>query len=110
MVSLSTYLLPLITNSRTVLGLEKLRGAASSEFELRGAFPSKQYGRIVESTNKMLDAFHAMNVVIQKDPNASEGEALLLRYTANERAQLCGRISHLFHGMFPALAFEVPSC
>jgi hypothetical protein len=48
----------------------------------------------------MLDAFHAMNVVIQKDPRASEGEAILLRYTAEERAQLCARISHLFHGMY----------
>ena len=52
----------------------------------------------MESTNKMLDAFHAMNVVIQKDPQASEGESLLLRYTAEERADLCSRISHLFQG------------
>jgi hypothetical protein len=57
----------------------------------------------MESTNKMLDAFHAMNVVIQKDPHASEGETLLLKYTAAERAQLCARISHLFHGMSPSL-------
>jgi hypothetical protein len=84
----------------TVLGLEKLRGAASSEFELRGRFPSKQYGRILDSTHKMLDAFHAMNVVIQKAPRASEGEAVLLKYTAEERAELCSRISHLFHGIF----------
>jgi hypothetical protein len=82
----------------TVLQLDTLRSAASSEFELRGPFPSKQYGRIMESTNKMLDAFHAMNVVIQKDPHASEGESLLLKYTAEERADLCSRISHLFQG------------
>ena len=54
----------------------------------------------MEATNKMLDAFHAMNVVIQKDVNASEGKALLLKYTADERAQLCARISHLFQGMW----------
>ena len=83
-----------------VLQLDTLRSAASSEFELRGPFPSKQYGRIMESTNKMLDAFHAMNVVIQKDPHASEGESLLLRYTAEERADLCSRISHLFQGRY----------
>jgi hypothetical protein len=46
----------------------------------------------------MLDAFHAMNVVIQKDTHASEGETLLLKYTAEERADLCSRISHLFQG------------
>ena len=54
----------------------------------------------------MLDAFHAMNVVIQKDPHASEGEAILLKYTAEERAQLCARISHLFHGIFSLLPFK----
>lgn len=54
----------------------------------------------MESTSKILDAFHAMNVVIQKDYTASEGEAEILRYTSNERAELCARISHLFHGMF----------
>jgi hypothetical protein len=52
----------------------------------------------MESTSKMLDAFHAMNVVIQKDMNASEGEAELLKYTADERSQLCARISHLLQG------------
>jgi hypothetical protein len=55
----------------------------------------------MDSTNKMLDSFHAMNLVIQKNLNASEGEAALLRYTAEERAQLCSRISHLFQGKFP---------
>jgi hypothetical protein len=52
----------------------------------------------MDSTNKMLDAFHAMNVVIQKDLHASEGETSLLKYTAEERADLCARISHLFQG------------
>lgn len=52
----------------------------------------------MDSTNKMLDSFHAMNVVIQKDVNASDGETSLLKYTAEERAHLCARISHLFQG------------
>ncbi len=81
-----------------VLQLDNLRSAASSEFELRGPFPSRAYERIMDSTNKMLDAFHAMNVVIQKDLHTSEGETLLLKYTAEERADLCFRISHLFQG------------
>lgn len=53
----------------------------------------------MDSTNKMLDAFHAMNVVIQKDLKASKGEAEILTYTVEERAQLSARISHLFQGM-----------
>ena len=96
-----------LTN-RLVLRLDSLRGAASSEFELRGPFPSSQYARIIEATNKMLDAFHAMNVVIQKDLNASEGKAALLKYTADERAQLCARISHLFQVMASSMKLEYP--
>jgi hypothetical protein len=62
----------------------------------------------MEATNKMLDAFHAMNVVIQKDLTASEGEAALLKYTADERAQLCSRISHLFQVMASSMKLEYP--
>ncbi|OWP03630.1 hypothetical protein B2J93_3251 [Marssonina coronariae] len=91
-----------------ILRLESLRSAAMSEFELRGPFPAKSYERIMESTNKMLDAFHAMNVVIQKDLNASEGETLLLKYTTDERAQLCSRISHLFQVLASSLKLEFP--
>jgi Fusaric acid resistance protein-like len=78
--------------------LEKLQASAKSEFELKGPFPDKQYGRILNSTGRILDAFHAMNVVILKDLTASKGEAELLKATARERAQLCSRISHLFSG------------
>jgi hypothetical protein len=62
----------------------------------------------MESTSKMLDAFHAMNVVIAKDLTATEGEAELLRYTANERAELCARISHLFQVLASSMKLEYP--
>ena len=78
--------------------LEALRSSASSEIDLRGPFPNEAYGRILKSTSSMLDAFHAMNVIM-KDPTASKGEAKLLKSTVNERAQLCSRISHLFQGI-----------
>ena len=78
--------------------LEILRVAATTEFELRGPFPAKSYGRILDSTGKMLDSFHAMNVIIMKDPTASKGEEDILRCTMEERARLCSRISHLFQG------------
>lgn len=81
-----------------VTRLENLRSSALSEIDLRGPFPDVVYGRILNSTGRMLDAFHAMNVAILKDPKASDGEAEILRYTKNERAQLCARISHLFQG------------
>jgi len=93
---------------RYVFQLDKLRTSAASEFELRGPFPSAVFGRIMESTNKMLDAFHAMNIIIQKDLHPSDGEALLLRYTAEERAQLCARISHLFQVIASSMKLEYP--
>jgi hypothetical protein len=83
---------------RFLARLDNLRNSATSEFELRGPFPYERYGKILKSTNSMLDAFHAMNVVILKDLKASDGEAEILRYTAKERSELSARISHLFQG------------
>jgi Fusaric acid resistance protein-like len=87
--------------------LEKLQASAKSEFELKGPFPDQQYGRILKSTGRILDAFHAMNVVILKDLTASKGEAALLKATVRERAQLCSRISHLFSGIFVTHSYSV---
>ncbi len=78
--------------------LEDLRISAASEYDLRGPFPDGAYARILKSTGAMLDAFHAMNVIIMKNPRATKGEAEMLRYTIKERAQLSTRISHLFQG------------
>ena len=83
---------------RFLTRLENLRGSAASEVDLRGPFPNETYGRILKSTSAMLDAFHAMNVMIMKNPRASKGETEILKYTAKERAMLCSRISHQFQG------------
>ena len=82
--------------TRFLVKLRALVEAAKSEFELRGPFPAANYNRILDSTSRMLDAFHAMNVVILKDLKASDGEQKLLRATEKERKQLCARIGHLF--------------
>lgn len=78
--------------------LENLRSSAASEHDLRGPFPDAAYARILRSTGAMLDAFHAMNVMIMKNPRATQKEAEMLRYTVKERVQLSTRISHLFQG------------
>jgi hypothetical protein len=88
--------------------LEKMRESAKSEFELRGPFQDKVYGRILKSTGRMLDAFHAMNVVILKDLVGKKGELELLKATARERAQLCSRISHLFSVLASSMKLEYP--
>ena len=75
--------------------------------DLRGPFRDAEYGRILRHTGRMLDAFHAMNVVISKHP-ASKGELEILRYTSAERAQLCARISHLFQVLASSMKLEYP--
>jgi hypothetical protein len=83
---------------RFLAHLETLRNSAKSEFELRGPFPDKSFGVILEATTRMLDSFHAMNVVILKDLKSSEGEKEILKYTKKEWTDLSWRISHLFSG------------
>lgn len=88
--------------------LDTLRSAAQSEFELRGPFPNKIIGRIIERTRRMLDAFHAMNVVITKDLGCTPGEAAVLRYTRDQRYALSARISHLFSVLASSYKLEYP--
>jgi hypothetical protein len=66
------------------------------------------YGRILNSTGRMLDAFHAMNVVILKDLAAKKGELELLKATTRERAQLCSRITHLYSVLASSMKLEYP--
>ena len=88
--------------------LDSLRKAASSEFELRGPFPDKITSRVVESTQRMLSNFHAMNVVISKNLQCTPGEAAVLRYTREDRFALSARISHLFSVLASSLKLEYP--
>lgn len=91
---------------RYLANLQTLAEASKSEFELRRPFPHAVYGRILQSTEQMLGAFHAMNEMIVKDLTASPGEESLLRATAKERAQLCARISHLFNVLASSMKLE----
>lgn len=84
--------------------LESLRGSASSEWELKGPFPSKTFQTILEATSRILDSFHAMNVIVLKNSKATEGEKQILKYTKTEWTELSWRISHLFSGKH----FSVP--
>ncbi|KAF3013587.1 hypothetical protein E8E14_011847 [Neopestalotiopsis sp. 37M] len=88
--------------------LQTLRNAASNEYELRGPFPSQAYGRIMASTQRLLDAFHAMSLVTQKHGRLSEGEKALLYHTAHERAEICARICHVFQVLASSVMLEYP--
>jgi hypothetical protein len=91
-----------------VMRLDSLRAAAKGEFELRGPFKMAPYARVMESTKRMLEAFHAMNAVIAQNLVASPGEIALLRFTVAERKELCGRICHLFQVLASSLMLEYP--
>jgi hypothetical protein len=78
--------------------LETLRASAAAEFELRGPFPDKSFKLILGVTSRILDSFHAMNVIILKDLKSTEGEKEVLKYTKKEWTELSWRISHLFSG------------
>lgn len=88
--------------------LQTLRVAANNEYELRGPFPFEAYGRIMSSTQRALDAFHAMSLVTQKHGRLSAGEKALLYYTAEERQQLCARICHVFQVLASSVMLEYP--
>ena len=88
--------------------LEGMRKAASGEYELRGPFPDKVIGSVLEHTGRMLDAFHAMNVVISKNLQYTPGEAAVLKYTRPERFELSARISHLFSVLASSVKLEYP--
>ncbi|KAI0095504.1 Fusaric acid resistance protein-like-domain-containing protein [Daldinia grandis] len=88
--------------------LQTLRVAANNEYELRGPFPFEAYGRIMSSTQRALDAFHAMSLVTQKHGRLSDGEKALLYYTAEEREQLCARICHVFQVLASSIMLEYP--
>lgn len=80
--------------------LEALQSSASSEFELKGPFPARTFKVILQATSRMLDSFHAMNVIVIKNLKATEGEKEILKYTKTEWTELSWRISHLFSGKF----------
>jgi len=90
------------------LRLDGLRAAAASEFELRGPFRGAEWARVMGCTHRMLDAFHAVNVVIAQNLVGSPGELALLKYTEQERREVCGRICHLFQVLASSLMLEYP--
>ncbi|KAL8701047.1 MAG: hypothetical protein Q9224_000685 [Gallowayella concinna] len=93
---------------RFLAQLEKLRESAASEVNLRGPFPDASYKRLLGSTGGMLDALHAMNIMMLKESQMSAGEAAILQSTTAERAQLSLRITHLFQVMASSIKLEYP--
>ncbi|KAF5864419.1 hypothetical protein ETB97_007758 [Aspergillus alliaceus] len=88
--------------------LESLQASARSEFELKSPFPDTIYSSILRRTRSMVDSFLAINIELDKNMTASEGELTILRYTNKERQQLSSRISHLLSVMASSMKLEYP--
>jgi hypothetical protein len=97
-----------ITLNKFLARLEGLRSAATSEWHLKGKFSNQSYARILKSSDRMLDSLHAMNVIMSKEPEASDGEARILRATNSERSELSARISHLFQVLASSMKLKFP--
>ncbi|KAF2711790.1 hypothetical protein K504DRAFT_465528 [Pleomassaria siparia CBS 279.74] len=93
---------------RFLAHLDTLRLSAKSEFELKGPFPDQNFKIVLDATGRMLDSFHAMNVIILKDLKSSEGETQILQYTRKEWMELSWRISHLFSVMASSMKLTYP--
>lgn len=94
--------------NKSALKLETLRTAAENEFSLRGPFPKGPYARIMASTTRILDGFHAMSLATTRHGTLSPGERALLRFTAPERAVLCDRICHVCQVVASSVMLEYP--
>ncbi|KAE8350267.1 WD40 repeat-like protein [Aspergillus coremiiformis] len=88
--------------------LESLQASARSEFELKSPFPDVAYSNILRRTRSMVDAFLAINIELDKNMTAFEGEVSILQYTIQERQQLSSRISHLLSVMASSMKLEYP--
>ncbi|KAG5366998.1 hypothetical protein CJU89_1447 [Yarrowia sp. B02] len=92
----------------TLIQLDGLLKHAPNEFRLKGPFPKNTYGSILKSTQKILDAFQNLRLVIQKDPIATPHEAVLLKSTLAERTELSHRIFLRFYMLASAMKLGFP--
>jgi hypothetical protein len=95
---------------KALIRLNSLTSAAPHEFRLKGPFPVKEYQSMMVANQDILDAFHGMSVMIQKDPRPNRREADILSCTKKERDDLCARLAHLFYvlGSSIRLGFPLP--
>ncbi|RDW28748.1 Fusaric acid resistance protein-like-domain-containing protein [Yarrowia lipolytica] len=92
----------------TLIQLDGLLKHAPNEFRLKGRFPKNTYDNILKSTQKILDAFQNLRLVIEKDPTTTPHEAVLLKSTLAERTELSHRIFLRFYMLASAMKLGFP--
>ncbi|KAF3919921.1 hypothetical protein AA313_de0201744 [Arthrobotrys entomopaga] len=93
---------------QALLRLQSLLKQIPFEFRLKGPFPVEDFIEILTNTQSMLDAFHGMSVIIQKEPQSSSREMEILAFTKPERAELCSRIFQLFYVLSSSMRSGFP--
>lgn len=85
-----------------------LTSQAPNEYRLKGPFPTHEYQALMTANQSILDACHAMSMMISKDPVANARETEVLNYTLRERSDLSARISHLFYVLASSIRLGFP--
>lgn len=93
---------------KALISLNSMAAAAPHEFRLKGPFPVKEYQTLLKVNQSILDAFHGMNVMIQRDPKANRRETDILKFTMKERSDLCARLGHLFYVLGSSIRIGFP--
>lgn len=92
----------------TMLELQTLLTNAPNELRLKGPFPETEYKTLLKSTQRILDAFQDISVLISKDVKASSKEFEILQNTKLERQELCSRIFLNFYLLSSAMRLGFP--
>lgn len=92
----------------TMIELQTLLGHAPMELRIKGPFPLAEYKQMMQSTQKILDAYQNISVLISKNPNPTSKEYELIERTEADRREICGRVFLYFYLAASAIRMGLP--
>jgi hypothetical protein len=92
----------------TMIELQTLVSHAPMELRLKGPFPTKEYKEMLHATQKILDSYQNISVLISKNPNPTSKELELIERTAADRREICGRVFLHFYLVASAIRLGLP--
>uniref|UniRef100_A0A060TDH9 ARAD1D06908p n=1 Tax=Blastobotrys adeninivorans TaxID=409370 RepID=A0A060TDH9_BLAAD len=93
---------------RGMLQMQALLTQAPNELRLKGPFPVSDYKELLSSTQRILDAFQNMSILVSRYKEPSIRERELIEYTAEERKELSSRIFLFFYLCSSAVSLGFP--
>jgi hypothetical protein len=88
--------------------LETLLKQAGKEVRLKGKFRGDLYGKLIKSTEKIIESFQNINTMISIEPKLSKMELYVLNYTKQERDEFTNRIFLIFYMISSCLILGIP--